>query len=206
MPLRLGEPSRPVWGNFSFAETCAIRLPYRLLKHSVQAVSGDESIMVFNGFRCEPEGAISDIIPPCHSDLAARIHTNRVVRPVWPTGNSGLFGIPGSVSRSPTEIQRTRLKLAWPETSTRRTCCAPAPQVLVARFRNQVNSPRSIEIIQRGYCGSTTPSLNARIVIEIRRPRYFLLFGTSCFQFRFVLYGIRIKLPTGNGKSTKPPP
>ena len=63
------------------------------------------------------------------------------VRPVWPTGNSGLFGIPGSVSRSPTEIQRTRLKLAWPETSTRRTCCAPAPQVLVARFRNQISYP-----------------------------------------------------------------
>ena len=40
-------------------------------------------------------------------------HLNRrqVVRPVRTTGNSGLLGIPGSVSRSPTEIQRTWMKL-----------------------------------------------------------------------------------------------
>ena len=40
-----------------------------------------------------------------------RLNHKQVVRPVRTTGNSGLLGIPGSVSRSPTEIERTWMKL-----------------------------------------------------------------------------------------------
>ena len=44
--------------------------------------------MVFEGFRCEPEVAISDMFPPCHSDLAA---------PVLATGSSDPYGRRGIV-------------------------------------------------------------------------------------------------------------
>ena len=40
-----------------------------------------------------------------------RLDSKQAFRPVRTTGNSGLLGIPGSVSRSPTEIERTWMKL-----------------------------------------------------------------------------------------------
>ena len=41
------------------------------------------------------------LVEPCGLD---RLHLQQAIRPVRTTGDSGLFGIPGSVSRSPTEI------------------------------------------------------------------------------------------------------
>ena len=48
------------------------------------------------------------LVEPCGLDCMQML---LAIRPVRTTGNSGLLGIPGSVSRSPTEIQRTRMKL-----------------------------------------------------------------------------------------------
>ena len=47
MLMMRGEQSSRFWGNFSFTKICAIRLPDRLLKHPVQAGSGDETTKVF---------------------------------------------------------------------------------------------------------------------------------------------------------------
>ena len=42
--------------------------------------------------------------------------------------------------------------------------------------------------------------------MEIRRPRYFSLFGTSCIQAWFVSYGITKTPPSDVSKSRKPGP
>ena len=48
------------------------------------------------------------LVGPCGLDC---MQTLLAIKPVRTTGNSGLLGIPGSVSRSPTEIYRTWMKL-----------------------------------------------------------------------------------------------
>ena len=48
------------------------------------------------------------LVEPCGLDCMQKL---LAIRPVRTTGNSGLLGIPGSVSRSPTEIERTWMKL-----------------------------------------------------------------------------------------------
>jgi len=103
------------------------------------AGSGSESNQVFAGF-CPLES--SDSVELRGLDC---VHYFAAIKPVRPTGNSGLLGIPGSVSRSPTEIQRTWLKLLGRELVVVVLKCPAQRGFRSIRFR-PVSGTSSVEV------------------------------------------------------------